>query len=202
MLSNAYPGDDLVADPLIKLTYAIEVDAGPARVWPWIVQMGYHRGGWYIDTWWDRFAQVHVWPRLVPKEARGTYLPAAEHILPQYQSLQIGDIVPDGPPGTAYYDVVGLAKNSFLLLQSTSHFKYMAPALLIGTRLEPQGAFSWAFILEGIQDDRTRVISRWRSTAGPAVIMLPWLPIVRIADHFHQRQILKGIKRRVEKERK
>lgn len=196
---TAYPGDDLVDDPRIKLTYAIEVNAARVDIWPWLIQMGYHRGGWYIDTWWDRFAQVHVWPRLVPKDARGTYLPAAEHILPEFQSLQVGDTIPDGPPGTAYYDVVGLEKNSFLLLHSTSHFQYMAPPFLAGTRLEPHGAFSWVFVLEKVQKGRTRVISRWRGKAGPALLMLPWLPVVRIADHFHQREILKGVKRRAER---
>ncbi len=196
---TAYPGDDLIDDPLIQLTYTIEIDAASEYTWPWLVQMGYHRGGWYIDTWWDRFAQTYVWPRLVPKEARGTYAPAAEAILPQFQGLQVGDIVPDGPPGTAYYDVVGLEENRFLLLHSTSHFKYMAPAFLAGTRLEPHGAFSWAFALEEIQDGRTRLISRWRGKAGPALLMLPWLPVVRIADHFHQKEILKGVKRRAER---
>ncbi len=195
-----YPGDDLVADPFIKLTYTIEVVATPAEIWPWLVQLGYHRGGWYIDTWWDRFAQVQVWPRLVPKEARGTYKPAAEEVLPQFQGLQVGDTIPDGPPGTAYYDVVGLEEDHFLLLHSTSHFRYMAPSFLAGTRLEPHGVFSWAFILERIQEGRTRIISRWRSNAGPALVMLPWLPVVRIADHFHQKEILKGLKRRVERE--
>jgi hypothetical protein len=196
---NAYPGDDLVVEPRIALTYAIEVDATPPGVWPWIVQMGYHRSGWYIDTWWDRFAQIHIWPRLVPKEARGTYLPAAEEILPQFQGLRVGDTIPDGPPGTAHYEVAGLEENRFLLLYSTSHFKYMAPSFLAGTRLEPHGAFSWTFILETVQDSWRRIISRWRGIAGPALLILPWLPIVRIADHIHQKEILKGLKRRVER---
>lgn len=201
MPSIAYPGDEIIANPLIELTYSVAVDTDPARIWPWLIQMGYHRGGWYTHVWWDRFAQIHVWPRLVPEEARGTYRPAAERILPEFQALRIGDTVPDGPPGTAWYDVVGLEQNHFLLLHSTSHFKYMAPAFLAGTRLEPYGAFSWAFILEAIQVGRTRIVSRWWGKAGPLLVMLPWLPIVRIADYFHQREILKGLKRRVERER-
>jgi hypothetical protein len=46
-----YPGDDLIVDPRIALTYTIQVAVKPAQIWPWIIQMGYHRGGWHIDTW-------------------------------------------------------------------------------------------------------------------------------------------------------
>jgi hypothetical protein len=138
----------------------------------------------------------------VPKEARGTYLPPAQHILPEFQSLKMGDIIPDGPPGTAFYEIARLKKrNSFLVLYSTSHFKYMVPPFLAGSRFEPQGEFSWTFILEALQGDQAQIISRWRGTAGPLWVILPWLPVVRIADHVHQREILKGLKRRVEKER-
>lgn len=198
MSVKKYPGDDLVDDPLLALTYTIEANADPQDVWPWLLQMGYNRGGWYIDTWWDQFSQDHVWPRFVPKEARGRYYPPAEEILPEYQSLQVGDTIPDGPPGTPYYDIVGLEENSHLLLRSTTHFKYMVPSFLMGTRFEPYGEWSWAFILEPLNDGKTRIMSRWRGKGGPRLVLLLWLPLVRIADHFHQRQILKGLKRRVE----
>src|SRR5436189_6061873 len=41
------PDDELVVEPRIVTTHAITIDARPAAVWPWLVQMGWHRGGWY-----------------------------------------------------------------------------------------------------------------------------------------------------------
>jgi hypothetical protein len=202
MNSDRYPGDDVIVDPFIERTYSIDIHATPPLIWPWIVQLGYHRAGWYIDTWWDRFAQEFLWPRLVPTEARGEYRPPAERILPELQSLQVGDVIPDGPPGSAFYDIIAMEENRLLLLDSSSHFKYMAPGFLRGSRFEPHGEFSWVFILDEIQDSVTRVTSRWRGKGGPRLIMYLWKPVVLIADHFHQREILKGLKRRVERSRR
>ncbi len=103
MNAGSIPGDRIVPDPLIELAYTIEIEAEPAAVWPWIVQVGYHRAGWYIDRWWDRIEQQYFWPLLVPAPDRGTWQPPADRILPQYQGLKVGDRIPDGPPGTAYY---------------------------------------------------------------------------------------------------
>jgi hypothetical protein len=183
---------------MISLTYAIEVESDPARIWPWIIQMGYHRGGWYIDKWWDRFEQEFFWPRFVPKEVRGTYRPPADRVLPEYQSLKAGDTIPDGPPGSAFYAIRRLEADRLLLLHSTSHFKYMVPAFLIGSRFEPFGEFSWAFLLEPLSRSRTRVTSRWRGTGGPRLMIRLLEPLIRLADHLHQPEILRGLKRRVE----
>jgi hypothetical protein len=47
----ALPGDDLVADPAIVATRAVSVDADPATVWAWLVQIGQNRGGMYSYDW-------------------------------------------------------------------------------------------------------------------------------------------------------
>lgn len=39
-------GDDIVPHAIGQTTHAITIDAAPERVWPWLVQMGYHRAGW------------------------------------------------------------------------------------------------------------------------------------------------------------
>ncbi len=41
------PGDGIVGDPSVVTDHAITIDAPPAAVWPWLVQMGWGRGGWY-----------------------------------------------------------------------------------------------------------------------------------------------------------
>ena len=56
-------------------------------MWPWLVQMGWGRAGWYTARWVDRL--------LFP--ANG---PSATQIIPELQSLDVGDFIPDGAPET------------------------------------------------------------------------------------------------------
>jgi len=194
-----FPGERLVKAPILDLYYEIEISAKPEHIWPWIQQFGYHRGGWYIDTWWDRFEQKYFWPLVVPKEARGTYKPAANEILDEYQNLKKGDIIPDGPPGSAYYQVMEIEVNHLLLLYATTHFNYMAPRFVYKTRFAPKGAWCWAFIIREINNNHSRLISWWRAEGYPKPGFLFFKPFLTIVDGAHQRKILKGIKKRVEK---
>lgn len=193
-----FPNKDLIKEPMLDLYYEIEISAKPAEIWPWIKQVGYHRGGWYIDTWWDEFEQKYFWPNVVPKDARGTYKPAANEILAEYQDFTEGDIVPDGPPGSAYYDVVELEDNRLLLLFATTHFNYVAPQFVYKTRYAPKGAFCWAFNLDQIDDNITRLVSWWRAEGYPKAAFFILKPFLTIIDGAHQREILKGIKKRIE----
>ena len=47
---GSLPGDELTRRPLAITTHAITIAAPPARIWPWLVQMGWHRGGWYTTA--------------------------------------------------------------------------------------------------------------------------------------------------------
>ena len=194
-----FPGKDLIKDPMLELFYDIEIEAEPEEIWPWIQQVGYHRGGWYIDTWWDEFEQKYFWPKVVPKEARGTYKPSSNVILPEYQGIQKGDIVPDGPPGSAYYEVVEVETNRLLLLYATSHFKYVAPGFIYNTKYDPRGAFYWAFIIQSIEKKHSRLISWWQAEGYPKMGFLIYKPFMSLVDRAHQKEILKGIKKRAEK---
>ena len=48
------PGDGIVPKPRFVITHGITIDAPPKDVWPWLVQMGWHRGGWYTARWVDK----------------------------------------------------------------------------------------------------------------------------------------------------
>ena len=54
-VARPMPGDEIVPHAQVQTTHAITIDAGPERVWPWLVQMGYHRAGWYTYPWVDRY---------------------------------------------------------------------------------------------------------------------------------------------------
>src|SRR5512133_1520985 len=81
------PGDDIVPKPQVVTNHATTIDAPPEDVWPWIVQMGWGRAGWYTARWVDRL--------LFPANA-----PSATAVIAELQDLTVGDFVPDGAPET------------------------------------------------------------------------------------------------------
>ena len=76
-VERAMPGDDVVADPDLDATRGLTVQAPPEDIWPWLVQIGYRRAGFYS---YDRLDNAGI--------------PSAERILPEYQDLKVGDDVP------------------------------------------------------------------------------------------------------------
>ena len=53
-LTRIMAGDSLIVDPTYSGTMAVIVNAPPEHIWPWLVQMGYQRGGLYSYDWLDR----------------------------------------------------------------------------------------------------------------------------------------------------
>jgi len=77
------PGDERFAGQRLVSTRAITIDAPPSEVWPWLVQMGHGRAGFYSHDWVERL--------LVMSYAEGH---SAEHLHPEFQTLTTGDRVP------------------------------------------------------------------------------------------------------------
>jgi hypothetical protein len=71
------PGDGLVAKADYVATRAITIDAPPQEVWPWLVQIGSGRAGWYT---YDRIDNAGM--------------PSATEVIPELQQLQVGDLIP------------------------------------------------------------------------------------------------------------
>ena len=64
------PGDDIVPDPQVVTNHAITIDAPQDCVWPWLVQMGWQRAGWYTARWVDKLLFPLNWPsanRIIPE---------------------------------------------------------------------------------------------------------------------------------------
>jgi hypothetical protein len=175
------PGDGIVANPVVVTNHAITIDAPPGDVWPWLVQMGWGRAGWYTARWVDRL--------LFP--ANG---PSATAIIPELQQLEVGDFVPDGAPEAHCGFIVDeLIPNRALVLHSTSHI----PA---SWRERAVLDWSWAFHLTPLDDGRrTRYLFRARWTTSPWWLTLGgWLGIVP-ADFVMSRDHLRGVKERAER---
>jgi hypothetical protein len=84
-VARELPGDELLPHPDLLSTRAVTIDADPATVWPWLVQMGSGRGGAYTYDWIENLF--------------GLDMHSADQILPRFQHLAVGDVLPLGDNG-------------------------------------------------------------------------------------------------------
>jgi len=175
------PGDDLVPHPQLSITHATTLPAEPSAVWPWLVQVGWGRAGWYTPRWVDAL--------LFP--ANG---PSAHTILPEHQALAVGDLVPDGPPeAECAFTVADLVPERCLVLRSTSHLP------LSWRKRGLAGVdWTWAFTLHPARRGAgTRLVFRWRACTSPVWLTALAQGLVVPADYVMSRGMLRGLRRRV-----
>jgi hypothetical protein len=79
-LARSMPGDQIVRQPIFNATRVVTIDARPEDVWPWIVQIGFGRAGWYSIDLFDNLGRH-----------------SSERIVPELQHIEVGDLVPLGP---------------------------------------------------------------------------------------------------------
>lgn len=160
------PGDDLVAETDAVDTRVIDIDAPVERVWPWLVQMGYGRAGWYSY------------------DALDMDEPSALAVEERWQSLAVGDIMPTHPGGGFAVKVLDAPHALVLYLDratveeqdraakeargtSPSGIDAATPNVratgaYLGRTVKGDFAASWAFELEQREDGGTRLIERFR----------------------------------------
>jgi hypothetical protein len=105
------PGDTAVPEPHLVATRVIPIAAPPAAVWPWLVQMGYKRAGFYAY----RFDNAWV--------------PSPWNIVPELQDLKVGDIMPTGP-GQGF-TVKSMEPNRQLLLVVDEEPMHVSASILL-----------------------------------------------------------------------
>ena len=81
-VARPLPGDEMVPATTFNATRAISIGAPPERVWPWLVQVGTKRAGWYSYDLLDNLGHR-----------------SARRIIPELQGLAAGDVVPMSPDG-------------------------------------------------------------------------------------------------------
>jgi hypothetical protein len=176
------PGDELVRRPQLVMDHATSVAATREEVWPWVTQVGWHLGGWYTPRWVDRLLFPDNWAsldRLDPRLVR---------------DLRIGDVVPDGPPGTAHFRVAEVEPPRLLVLKSETH---LPPgwAARHGARI----TWTWTIHLTGLPGPATRVHLRVRGRTGPAWLTALYVATVVPADAVMSPGMLRGLKARAER---
>ncbi len=156
------PGDDLVPAPSHTDTRGIVIEAPASAVWPWLVQMGYERAGWYS------YDQLDMKGR------------SADAIIPELQTLKVGDVLPTFPGGgfevRTLEDGRALAVYTDTAITEAQAKAFAERAESVPVGLQASGAFmrttppefaaSWAFVLDPLPGDRTRLIERVRVWYG------------------------------------
>jgi len=80
-INQSMPGDERRGKSTFLATRAITINDTPENIWPWLIQMGYGRAGFYGYDILENLGSE-----------RGIY--SADRILPKFQNLTIGDVVP------------------------------------------------------------------------------------------------------------
>jgi hypothetical protein len=131
----ARPGDDMVTPADVVMDRAFTLNWPPEAVWPWLVQLGKHRAGWYLPR------SVE---RLVPARRH-----AVRKIQQEWQHLQAGDVIPDYGGKNETFQVA----------------RIQAPESIVYTSQRGKAAVTWSITLEPIPADagtQSRVFLRLR----------------------------------------
>jgi len=136
-VAAALPGDDLVPGARVVMDRATTLPADPATVWPWIVQLGRRRAGWYFPAWVEA---------LIPRERRGL-----RRIDARWQGLAPGDVVPDWGGPDAAFEVVTLERPRALVYRREDARPGREPMRV-----------SWALVLTAPPGGGTRLHLRLR----------------------------------------
>ena len=147
------PGDDLVPSPKSGYTQAITIGAPKSEVWPWLVQIGYKRAGWYSHDFLHRLVGI---AGCVDDERC-----SAKRIIPKLQDLKVGDVI-EIAPGMGY-TVVGLEPEQALVMQSILDTGKWESVSSDDPLPEKYLKSSWAWCLEEIDGNTTRLIVRVRN---------------------------------------
>jgi hypothetical protein len=172
-VTAAMPGDEVVPGAQFNATRAITVNARPEEVWPWMMQLGYGRGGFYTYDLIDNGG-----------------VPSADRIIGQYQDVKAGDLIPmfHQSHGLAIaYQVDAFRRNEWMLWV---HRPRAGEA--------PDSTWSWTLTV--LPGGRTRLVTRMKQDYRWQAFRLATfnLILMEFGDFAMERRMLKGIKARAE----
>jgi hypothetical protein len=188
------PGDHLVPSPRTAFTRAITLRAPPEHVWPWLIQIGCHRAGWYSYDWLDNGG-----------------LPSADGILTELQDLKVGDEIWASPDGTLAFAVDAIEPGRALVLSGpldqSGPFETRRTAFAGAASLDQPGRprASWAFVLVPLGatasplPPATRLVVRFRADFPPNPLSTVAGAVLEPVSFLMERKMLLGIKARVER---
>jgi hypothetical protein len=167
------PGDEVVRRAQFNATRAISIDAPPDQVWPWIVQLGYGRAGFYT---YDLIDNAGQW--------------SAERILEEYQHPAAGDLMP------MFKDLGGLAIAYTVTAFETNEWMVWVHR----PRPTERPDSTWTWRLDVTAAGGTRLVTRMKQDyrwETPGLAFFNFI-LMEMGDFAMERRMLKGIKRRAE----
>ena len=185
---QSLPGDDLVPVTKVGYTQAITIHAASEEVWPWLVQVGYGRGGWYSHEWVFRILGADDFHD-------GNH--SANRIIPELQILKVGDTIKISQQ--ASFEVIALEPNQFLVLLARVDLD-TDKSFELGESMPVRYVnSSWLFFLEKADENGTRLVVRWRGNYSPGFANALGLAIpTEMWALMMQPRMLRGIKARAE----
>jgi hypothetical protein len=169
------PGDGLVTYPAISTTRGITIQAPVDRVWPWVVQIGQRRGGFYSYDWLENLFVMDIH--------------SADHINLEWQNPQVGQIIP-------FWKGRGIP----IVLLDPPRLMVLGGSFVPE---QPVGG-SWSFSFESPDPQTTRLLVRARVAGfSPKWLSVVSYRLFLEPAHFiMERRMLLGIKERAEQPRK
>jgi hypothetical protein len=163
------PGDDIEPDAEYVTTRASTIQAPTEAVWPWLIQMGQDRAGFYTHNWVERLLLSGI--------------PDTAEVRPEWQHLEVGDLMRTNrdiggkPMG---WPVVAVDPGRSLVVRSENM---------------PSGTYS--FVIEQLDDDASRLIVRdrahWKRWEWPFVTLV-YEPL----HAYMESGLISGVRRRAE----
>jgi hypothetical protein len=170
--TRSLPGDDLEPDAAYVTTRAVTIGAPAAAVWPWLVQMGQDRAGFYTHNWVERLLQSGI--------------PDTREIRPEWQHLEVGDLM------RTNRDIGGKPVGWPVAMVDPGR------SLVVTSNRMPTGTY--AFVVDPIDQRTSRLIVRDRARWKPAE--WPFAAFVYEPLHgYMESGLVSGIKRRAEASR-
>ncbi len=182
--SRALPGDDLVDEPVYTTTHAATIGAPVAVVWPWLVQIGQNRGGFYSYDVLENLLRLKIH--------------SADVIHPEWQGLRAGeDYVTLDPDEYMKMTIAVLEPERAFVIRSGAPGE---PPQTPGSFFRGELAWSWGFYVEPLDSRTTRLIVRsraaWRRTAAAVCAQVFGL---EPAHFIMEEGMLRGIRDRAER---
>ena len=183
-LARPLPGDDLVASPLYVTTRAITVAAPAASVWPWLVQLGQNRGGFYSYDLFENVARLDIH--------------SADRIHGEWQDLRRDeDYVGLDPDGFMKMTIRVIDPERAFVVRSGAPGE---PPQAPGSFVRGELAWSWGFYLEPMNQGTTRLLIRCRAAWADTAVAKLMKPVLLEPMHFlMEERMLRGIRDRAEK---
>lgn len=171
------PGDEVLPNPEQEATHAITINASASDVWPWLVQIGQNKGGFYSYSWLENMV--------------GCNIHNANRVVAEWQTLRVGDVVwlhPKAPP----LPVILVEPQQAIVLGGIAEVDD-------GDSTNAAGG-TWGMYLKEIDATTTRLIIRvrWARERG----LVSWLSNYAVLEPAHfimERKMMLNIKKRAER---